>query len=807
MTTAIQRFLTTADDPNATVDQLLLADYNVVRVLGHDAPYELIRAVGLTPVRLVAHPSIPTPLADALIGTETLGQRGRSILEQILADPHNLPLLITHADAEQTQIFAALRELIRTGDIAPRQIHFLDLLHLPRESSRKYNSHRIQQFVRWIEEISQSKLTEKNWHAAINEQNRLLETLNTAKALRNIEPAKLSAVEYYAIHTSAYMLPLEHWQELALTALELAEQNSASTAERIVITGAPQVNPKVYQTLTDAGYQVVADFQDWGELMQPAAALTADWIGTFSAPERHRPLMLMPAKERVKQLIALAKSVDAKTVIYLINPEDEPSAWDHHIINKWLGEAGLETISWYTNKALPDKTDLMAVALTDATLTTDKSLKKAPDNKKTAPEKRPRSKKSLTSIADFGHFQREWFQTVRTQVKEGAPFAVVGANAPQEILRAMGIPFVVNQWWASIAAAKQQSKRYFALLSEHGYPANVESYSAQGLAAWFDEDETQAPWGGLPKPDFVQAVLSTDATSRIYDHWAQESGAELFIYERSIEPRMEISANWWDRLPQHWDQELEQIRIDLLTEEMRESIACLERQSGQKFDQQKFVEIMHLVNEQEEYYRLTRDLIAKTYPAPVSIADTMPATMVPQWHRGTIWARDAAKSFYEEVKSKVEAGDSVCKDEKLRLMWVGRGMWSDMSFYQRWQESHGAVFIWSMYLSLAADGYIREFDNNRDPMRALAARFLTMGDELRMPTWAGAWHVHEVQTNGIHGAIALSDADPFVLRTLERAGVPVLALQLDNYHQTEQDKVTNNLKIEQFLDKLAAHQK
>jgi hypothetical protein len=43
-------------------------------------------------------------------------------------------------------------------------------------------------------------------------------------------------------------------------------------------------------------------------------------------------------------------------------------------------------------------------------------------------------------------------------------------------------------------------------------------------------------------------------------------------------------------------------------------------------------------------------------------------------------------------------------------MWVGRGLWSDMGFYQRWEDSHGAVFVWSMYLGLAADGYLRDFE-------------------------------------------------------------------------------------------------
>jgi hypothetical protein len=132
-------------------------------------------------------------------------------------------------------------------------------------------------------------------------------------------------------------------------------------------------------------------------------------------------------------------------------------------------------------------------------------------------------------------------------------------------------------------------------------------------------------------------------------------------------------------------------------------------------------------------------------------------------------------------------------------------MWSEMGFYQRWEATHGAVFVWSMYLALAADGYIRTFDGGRDPLRALAARVLTMGDELRMPTWAAAWHVREARTHGVHGAVALSDADPFVLRALERAGVPVLALTLDNFNQESADALAIERAVTQFIEGLVAH--
>lgn len=226
--------------------------------------------------------------------------------------------------------------------------------------------------------------------------------------------------------------------------------------------------------------------------------------------------------------------------------------------------------------------------------------------------------------------------------------------------------------------------------------------------------------------------------------------------------------------------------------------------SGERFDPARLEEVMTLVNEQEDHYRETRDLIARTVPVPVGIVDTMPATMVPQWHRGTEWARDAARDFHDEVAERVRAGEAACPNERIRLMFVGRGLWSDMQFYQRWEESHGAVFVCSMYLSLAADGYIRRHDRGRDPLRALAARFVTMGDELRMPTWAGAWHVKEARLHQCDGAVALSDADPLVLRALRDAGVAVLELGMDNFSRDEAAEADVDARVAAFLEGPAA---
>src|SRR5690606_24647703 len=148
------------------------------------------------------------------------------------------------------------------------------------------------------------------------------------------------------------------------------------------------------------------------------------------------------------------------------------------------------------------------------------------------------------------------------------------------------------------------------------------AYSAQGLAACFDGDETQAPWGGLPRPSLLVAVTSSDATLKIFEAWAQASGAQLHLFERSVDCRRELAANWWDELPEHWDRFIEPERLDLMEAELRDHIARLERQLRRPFSNVRFREVMDWVNEQEEWYRRTRDLIASCEFAPVSIADT-----------------------------------------------------------------------------------------------------------------------------------------------------------------------------------------
>jgi hypothetical protein len=159
--------------------------------------------------------------------------------------------------------------------------------------------------------------------------------------------------------------------------------------------------------------------------------------------------------------------------------------------------------------------------------------------------------------------------------------------------------------------------------------------------------------------------------------------------------------------------------------------------------------------------------------------------MIPQWHRGSDWAVAHARRFRDEVAARVHAGVGVAARERLRLMWIGAGVWHDTSFYQALEDRLGAVFVWSMYMPFAGPQYIRAIKGR--PFEALASRICSMNEVLHLPPWMNGWMVHEARRCGIDAAVMLVPPDNRLSQSgtkltrlaLQEAGVPVLMLDAD----------------------------
>lgn len=419
----------------------------------------------------------------------------------------------------------------------------------------------------------------------------------------------------------------------------------------------------------------------------------------------------------------------------------------------------------------------------------------------------PRAKKSLQATSTASAYQKQWFRDLSRRVKEdGEPFAYLNADVPMEILRAMDIPFVVNQWWAAICAAKRMTPKYYGLLRDAGYRDDLCSYCATAFAESLDpDDQTEGPWGGLPKPTVAITRLTCDCQSKIFELFAKNHGADLYVIENT-QPRT-TPPEWWKTVHHDWEAFYDTDRLDAAVEELKSLISYLEMKTGKMFDMNRLIEVMELINEQETWYRRIRDLIADCRPAPVTVVDTINAVMQAQWQRGTKWAVGHAESLYNEIKAMVDSGHAAVPNEKYRLMWLGRGLWHDFAFYQNFEEKYGAAFVWSMYLAMGADAYIR-YNVREDPLRALAARYIGMEDFLHMPPWNSGWFLSEARHNHIDGVVYMVpencmqavEGSYFIQKTLEDAGIPVLIFKADPVDARKWNRDSMTKLVEDFIE-------
>jgi benzoyl-CoA reductase/2-hydroxyglutaryl-CoA dehydratase subunit BcrC/BadD/HgdB len=395
-----------------------------------------------------------------------------------------------------------------------------------------------------------------------------------------------------------------------------------------------------------------------------------------------------------------------------------------------------------------------------------------------------RSRKDLACTAAASAYQKAFAADLKRRVvDEGEPFVVAQADTPHEIFHAMDIPLITNQWWSAYISAKQLSSRYFDEMAARGYPANSCKYCSLGLACTLANDPATAPWGGLPRPTALVARLTCDCIQHVFGQWAEALDTDFFPIEAPAWEHKE--PNWFTRSRDQWEEVYEPDRISLMIEEMRDLIALLERKTDRRFDEGKLRHLMARINEQESYIAEAAEMIGSARPCPVSIADQMPNTMIPQWHRGSDWAVAHAKRFRDEVAERVAAGIGVSSNERIRLMWIGAGVWHDPGFYQALEERMGAVFVWSMYMPFAGPQYIRELHDR--PMDALASRICSMNEVLHLPPWMNGWMVSEAARCGIDAAVMLVPPDNRLSQSgttltrlaLQEAGVPVLALDAD----------------------------
>lgn len=415
----------------------------------------------------------------------------------------------------------------------------------------------------------------------------------------------------------------------------------------------------------------------------------------------------------------------------------------------------------------------------------------------------------LASTLAANAHQKEQFQAFRRRVlEEGEPYVIADAVAPAEILHAMDIHVTPVVWYSAIIAAKQLSPYYFAQMDAHGFHDRLPRYTSLPLMSTLDGDPQRAPYGGLPRPMMILSRFRDDYSQRISELWARAYGG-VPVFALDASSSTQLAERWWERGLHDWEELYEPHRLDFQVAQLEGLIRTAETLSGRSFNPVEFMTQMHRINRAGELVAEIRAMIAAARPLPVPLTEQLANVMAPTWDRGSAWSVSHLEAFRDEVRDLIAAGAAACPNERLRLLWVGNGLWFNTGFYRAFERKYGAVFVWSMYSHFLSDGYRRYFDEEPgQAMRALASRHISMNEQLHVPPWMADWIVEQARAYGAHGAVMLvpshdrmaSFGSRMTRIALERAGIPVVELHANMVDARLWDEAAMVRVVEEFIE-------
>lgn len=303
----------------------------VIGYVGADTPVELLTAAGVLPLRLGGDPDVSADLGDLYLG-RGVDPVARSILSRLLAGAYGyLDRVVVSRDCEASlRLFYALRELRRVepGSGVP-EAYLVDILHLPHRTTTRYDLARVTQFRDRLGAWTGRPVSDADLAAAITAHDEQRWLLAEVAALRRSVPARLSGSEFLAVVGAGTVMPVAEHVALLRGLLAEADVLPERAGERVFLTGSGHDTAHVYEAVEAAGYVVVGEDHEWGDLLfeRPVGAPTLDALVEryqYDGPSAPRA----DIAERAAYTAMAASRCSAELLVGYVRGGDDAPLWD-----------------------------------------------------------------------------------------------------------------------------------------------------------------------------------------------------------------------------------------------------------------------------------------------------------------------------------------------------------------------------------------------------------------------------------------------------------------------------------------------
>jgi benzoyl-CoA reductase subunit B len=317
--------------------------------------------------------------------------------------------------------------------------------------------------------------------------------------------------------------------------------------------------------------------------------------------------------------------------------------------------------------------------------------------------------------------------------------------------------------------------------------------------------------GKFPKPDFIFQTQICCSHSKWYQHVAQHEKVPQFYVDVGVGPYKDLNKD----------------RLDYVTNQLLDGIDFLEKTTGRKFDDEKFIKAVK--NEMRSTSRWA-DICAlnKVKPAPLDEKTMYSLYVLATLSKSSQWCADFYDELYEEVKDRVARGIAAVPNEKCRMMSDTQPPWSFLKIF-RYLETYGAVSIGSLY-TFALEGIWEDKPdgswggrtlpwekgipmNTREEVARLYADW-----NLSKPQWqhffdprlktemmlriVKEWQVDGVMLHLNRGCEGLSMGIMENRGGIAKAGVPIMTFEGNMGDEREFDEVRTQARVDAFMEQL-----
>jgi benzoyl-CoA reductase/2-hydroxyglutaryl-CoA dehydratase subunit BcrC/BadD/HgdB len=302
----------------------------------------------------------------------------------------------------------------------------------------------------------------------------------------------------------------------------------------------------------------------------------------------------------------------------------------------------------------------------------------------------------MKSSAGFFDMLSTYVDRIANAHDEGKLVATHGTQQPLEILEAMDIRGVFNEFWGGVGdmIRLESVPQALAVSASTGTPGEVCSF--------FRNMDGLMHAGKWPKSDMFLYATSCCDNVKAFHTLGRRYGIPSFGLERSYVPYTAHAI-------EHWKNEYKRL------------IAFLEEQTGKKMDYDRLKEVVALS------YRLTElhleiDKLVAHVPCPLAPECYSGTLLCIRLLPGTQKAVDFMTELRDELQERVNKGIAAVKDERFRVMWTSFTPFFDPTLQSFMQEKYGAVSVCDMLSHWRGDAkWMLDPD---DPLGNLAYRTL-----------------------------------------------------------------------------------